>query len=97
MKPNCGKKEFREIIGEKKGELREILELDQDFLNSLLKYRVMSREHVHDIAQTPYDRNDKLLDFFQYHYTGNYNKVMDSLTENGQQHVVNYIYAAGGT
>jgi VIT1/CCC1 family predicted Fe2+/Mn2+ transporter len=84
------------IIGEQKGVLREILELDSGFLDSLLEHRALSPDHVSQIAQTLYNKNDKLLDILLNRYTGDYSEVMDCLTETGQQHVVNYIYAAGG-
>jgi hypothetical protein len=87
---------LRDIICKQKGVLREILELDSGFLESLLGHRALSPDHVSKIAQTLYNKNDKLLDILLNHYSDDYSKVMDCLTETGQQHVVNYIYAAGG-
>lgn len=84
------------IIEEQADKLREILELDSRFLDSLLKHSVLSVDHVEEVEKTLYNRIDKLLDFLLNRYKGEISEVMDCLTEAEQQHVVNYIYAAGG-
>ena len=86
----------RKVLKEKSSELREIIEMDSGFMDSLLGKKVLSRAHVVELAKTPYNKTDKLLDFLLFRYVGDYSKVMAALAETGQEHVVNFISLAGG-
>ena len=78
------------------GELREMIEVDSCLLDSLQRKEVLSDEHVVELAKTPYNKTDKLLDFLLCRYVGDYSKVMAALAETGQEHLVNFIRFAGG-
>lgn len=77
--------------------LSEIIELDGGFLDSLVSKKTLSCEHAVEIARSPYNKVDKLLDFLLFRYTGDYSEVIEALMETRQQHVVNFITSAGGT
>ena len=81
---------------EKSSELREIIEADDGLLDSLQRKEVLYHEHVAELAKTPYNKTDKLLDFLLFRYDGDYSEVMAALVETGQEHVVNFIRFAGG-
>jgi hypothetical protein len=70
--------------------------LDCGFLDSLLVQKVLSLEHVNEIAKSLYNHNDKFLDFLFFRYDGDYSKIMKALAESGQQHVINVILSDGG-
>ena len=86
----------RKVLREKSSDLREIIEVDGGLLDILLGMKVLSREHVVELAKTPFNTTDKLLDFLLCRYVGDYSKVMAALAETGQEHVVNFIRFAGG-
>ena len=86
----------RNVLKEKSSELGEIIEVDGGLLDSLQRKRVLSDEHVVELAKTPYNKTDKLLDFLLFRYVGDYSEVMSALAETGQEHIVNFIRFAGG-
>ena len=86
----------RNVLKEKSSELREIIEVDGGLLDSLQRKEVLSDKHVVELAKTPYNKTDKLLDFLLFRYVGDYSEVMAALAETGQEHVVNFIRFAGG-
>ena len=88
----CG----RQVWKEKSSELREIIEVDSGLLDILLGKKVLSRAHVVELAKTPFNTTDNLLDFLLFRYVGDYSEVMAALAETGQEHVVNFISLAGG-
>ena len=72
------------------------MELDGGFLDVLISKKTLSREHADNIAKSVHNKNDKLLDFLIYRYTGDYSDVIDALAETDQKHVVSIIDSAGG-
>jgi hypothetical protein len=86
----------RKVLRETSSDLREIIEVDSGLLDTLMGKEVLSREHVDELAKTPYNKTDKLLDFLLFRYVGDYSEVMAALDETGQEHVVNFISLAGG-
>lgn len=81
---------------ERRSKLREIIELDDGFLDSLHEQEVLSRKHVNEIANSLYNHNDKFLDFLLFRYHGDYSKIMKALAKSDQQHVINVITSDGG-
>jgi hypothetical protein len=86
----------RTVLRKKYGDLREIIEVDSGLLDTLLDKKVLSREHVAELAKTPYNKTDKLLDFLLFRYVGDYSEVLAALVLTSQEHVVNFISLAGG-
>ena len=86
----------RNVFREISSDLREIIEVDSWLLDSLQGKKVLSNKHVVELAKTPHNKTDKLLDFLLHRYVGDYSDVMAALAETGQEHVVNFIRFAGG-
>jgi hypothetical protein len=94
--PKHDRKVVWKHINDMTRELTETIDLDSGFLDYLFGKKTLSREHVEELEKTPYNKNDKFLDFLLYRYDGDYSEVLEALSDTGQQHVVNLIISAGG-
>jgi hypothetical protein len=79
-----------------KNSLRHLIDSNSGFLDSLFYKKVLTYEHVSDIATSLYNKNDKVLDFLLNRHEGDCSEVMEALVETGQLHVAKFISSAGG-
>lgn len=94
--PSCDSRTLRANIAEQMRLLREIIQLDDGFLDILFELKILSDKLLSDIKQSRYNKSDILLRFLSYRYEGDYSKVIMALAESGQQHVANFVISAGG-
>ena len=89
---------IRENIRNLKSKLNDLLETDAGLLNGLLHVNVLTRKQFDDVISQKIQsrKNDRLLDYVLYSYTGDFSELMNVLGETGQKHVINLITSGGG-
>jgi hypothetical protein len=87
---------LRQNVKKYRNTLRHLIEPNSGFLDSLFSKKVLTREHVAEIATSLYDKTDKLLDFLLNRYAGDCCDVMEALVATGQRHVAHFINSPGG-
>jgi hypothetical protein len=93
---NYDGRQLKTNLAEQRNLLREIIQPDYGFLDILFGYEQWSTELLRYIKQTPFNKNDILLDFLLGRYAGDYSEVMEALAVTGQQHLVNFVISGGG-
>jgi hypothetical protein len=82
-------------MNELRNSLRCFIDSNSGFLDSLFHKKVLTDEHVADIATSLYNKNDKLLDFLLNRHAGDCIEVIEALVETGQLHVAKFISSSG--
>lgn len=77
--------------------LPDVLDPNLDLLNGLLSKQVLTdRQYFLICSKTNiYEKNDELVGYLSK-YTGDFDKVLKIIEDNGQQHVANFIRSSGG-
>jgi hypothetical protein len=89
------KQVLRQSMNKLRNSLRYLIDSNSGFLDSLFHKKVLTYEHVADIATSLYNKNDKVLDFLLNRHEGDCSEVMEALVETGQLHVAKFISSAG--
>jgi hypothetical protein len=93
-----GQLTIREKISKLKENLKNLIEPDADWLASMWQQDILTQGQYEEVdAQTTVNnKNDKLLHHWLDCFSGNWDSILDTLHEAGQEHIVNFIKSGGG-
>lgn len=79
--------------------LCDVIEAERGLLAHLLSQSVLTFRQFDEVRskRTALERSSKLIVYLLDSYKGDYEKVMGVFNECGQEHVVNFVTAGGGT
>jgi hypothetical protein len=86
----------RQNLRRMRADLKEIIDVDNGLLDSLVSKKTLSDKNYAEIANSIHNKADKFILFLLCRYNGDYSEIMEAFTETGQKHVVNFINSAGG-